>query len=187
LDDATALCTKAAIIGAAHRALVAAEPTPLAWTAAFGPHKIPGQMALVDKTASERDLRNREITLKQQLLCPFYTALHHPSMRRHAGRVFESTGKMAFGQAAFPREVCNRRITVKMSIDEFADSSQLPRRKRGTGKTSIARQTAIGAQNMCVEGDRNGIYEQRCRVGRFLKCPQKRYRQSLHYGVWDSP
>jgi len=39
------------------RSLVALEPTPFSRTVAFGPTEVPGEMALVGKSAGKRNLR----------------------------------------------------------------------------------------------------------------------------------
>src|SRR5271170_1175540 len=85
-------------------------------------------MALVNKAASESYLSELQVAFEQEFLCSFDPPAHQPMVWRHTDGLPKGAGKMAGGQAAFSRQIGDRRIGVEMSFDESAGTPKLPAR-----------------------------------------------------------
>jgi len=56
--------------------------------------KTAGTMALVGKAYRNRNFRERQIGVREQLLCALYAALHQVTVRCHALRLLERPGEV---------------------------------------------------------------------------------------------
>ena len=137
--------------GLREQGIVATEPTPFTRALAFRLPEDPGEMALVDETASESNLCQFKRTLQQEFLRALDTSIDQPSMGRHSGCLAKGAGEMAGRQAAFPREVRNRGITVEMSVDETVNPPKLPGRKSPASRAFGSEEVAVGTYNVCME------------------------------------
>ena len=81
---------------------------------------------------------------------------------------------MAGGQAALSREVRDRGIAAKMSIDEGASAPQLPRRKARADERFASEPIAIAMYDVSMERKGNGLQQGRRRCAGLLEHGQNR-------------
>ncbi len=86
-------------------AIIAVHSTPPAGAQPFGSREDPGEVALINEAAIERDMRQLITTTKHQRLCLLDASIEQPLMWRGAGRCGESPPKMAGRQATLRGEV----------------------------------------------------------------------------------
>jgi hypothetical protein len=86
-------------------------------------------VALIGESAVERDLAERVIRVSEQSFCLLDAPRNEPSVRSHSGGRFEGLPEMTAREAAVARQLADREIAAKSSVDELEHSTLLTRRQ----------------------------------------------------------